>query len=362
VPDVAGTRSEQKDGPGGGASRFKSVVRVAVANIAVVVILLSAIEGYFRVSTAEDFFFLFSEPRMRLDERAFVTAHPSRGFVLRSGYSDDQIQIDQRGFRAGASKGRADPSYTILALGESTTFGWDVPQGSDYPAQLAAAFDSGTESLVRVLNGGVPSYSSTQVAITLEELAEEGLRADLVLISIMWNDIYYSATPNWYPDLLVYQQPPMWRRLLFRHSATFRHLARLRLDRLGEIDRPNPEALEHFSRTIERILAAQSRSMGRVVFVEPPFCRAQLDASGMRGLGVLYSPRFLTERVEEYSERVRLIAGRRGSMVINHRLSALYDAPAGLFLDMAHPTAEGNGIMARDIADGLVAAGLVDAL
>lgn len=354
-------RGEPGESPGVGRSRLKDVARVAVANIAVVVILLSAIEGFFRVSTAEDFFFLFSEPRMRLDGRSFVTAHPSRGFVLRSGYADDQIQIDDRGFRAGTSKGWTGSGFTILALGESTTFGWDVPQGSDYPAQLAADLDDGTGGLVRVLNGGVPSYSTTQVAITLEEMAEEGLHADLVLISIMWNDIYYSATPNWYPDLLVFQQPPAWRRLLFRHSATFRHFSRLRLDRLGKIDRPNPEALEHFSRTIERMLATPNGAANRAVFVEPPFCRARVDAAGMRGLGVLYSPRFLTARVEEYSERVRLIARRSGSLVIDHGLSGLHDAPVALFLDMAHPTAEGYGIMARDIADGLVAAGFVSA-
>ena len=88
---------------------LKGVARVAVANIAVVIILLSAIEGYFRVATADQSFFLFSEPRMRLDGRAFVTPHPSRGFVLLPGYEDDDIQIDERGFRAGPQGGSGEP-------------------------------------------------------------------------------------------------------------------------------------------------------------------------------------------------------------------------------------------------------------
>lgn len=68
----------------------------------------------------------------------------------------------------------------------------------------------------------------------------------------------------------------------------------------------------------------------------------------------------LNARIEEYAERVRVIADLHGAPVIDHRLSVLHKAPADLFIDATHPTAEGNRIMAGDLARKLVEIGLAD--
>ena len=351
----AGTEKPRRTAP-------NRLLTIIAFNVLIVVILLSAVEGYLRVATANELYFLFSEPRMRLDGRGFVVPHPSRGFALKPGYRDDEIEIDNRGFRSTGTTASSPTgnAMKVLVLGESTTFGWGVPQGLDYPSLLQSELASRTGLPVEVINGGVPAYSSTQVAITLEELLRDGMAVDLVLICNLWNDVYYSATPNWYPELLVYQQPPFWRRFLFRHSATFRHFARLQIDRMGEVDVLNPEALEVFKVNLQRMLAVRGPQMPQVVFVESPCCRKRMDPRGMLGLGIRYTPEFMTARLQEYADSTRELAARFGSLTVDHRVSIRHDPPADLFIDQTHPNAVGNAMMAEDIATALLDIGLIE--
>ena len=76
-----------------------------------------------------------------------------------------------------------------------------------------------------MVNAGVPSYSSSQVRLYVEEiLARRRANPDLVLVSVQWNDVWYSALPNWYPELLVYQQPAKWRMFLIVNSHLMRRI------------------------------------------------------------------------------------------------------------------------------------------
>lgn len=339
---------------GGGRTPRALMVKIVVLNVAVVVLILSVIEGTFRVSTIGDTFFLFSNPRMRLDDRAVVVSHPTRGFTLRSGYRDDLYRIDASGFREGGSSPAAPTGPRVLALGDSTTFGWGVAQGCDYPSQLGARIEALGGRPVRMLNGGVPSYSSAQVAITLEELIADGLRPDLVLISIMWNDIFYSSTPNWYPELLVFQEPPAWRRFLFRHSATFRYLAGLQIDRANRLDVPNPRALDYFAVNIGRMLDAGAHGGVSIVFVEPPFCASRITDQGMVGMGIRYTPGYVEHLVHQYSDALRGVAGTRRAPVIDHGVSLHHQPSSALFIDFIHPNREGYRVLADDLATALM--------
>lgn len=59
--------------------------------------------------------------------------------------------------------GQQPKTIRLLALGDSTTFGWGVEQDQTWPAQLEALLQPlHPEVKIQVLNGGVPGYTSFQ--------------------------------------------------------------------------------------------------------------------------------------------------------------------------------------------------------
>lgn len=74
-----------------------------------------------------------------------------------------------------------DPGETVLAFGDSVTFGTGAQSGEDWPALLATATGW------RVVNGGLPGDTAEQAAPRLRALLDEH-RPALVLIEIGGND------------------------------------------------------------------------------------------------------------------------------------------------------------------------------
>ncbi len=110
---------------------------------------------------------------------------PLSGYTLRPGFHGREIApggefdvpatIDGRGLRSHSHS--APPRPLILALGDSMTFGEGVPAGRTWSATLEQA------SGIRVENGGVPGYSSRQMAGRARRLIPL-LHPDLVLVSL----------------------------------------------------------------------------------------------------------------------------------------------------------------------------------
>jgi hypothetical protein len=84
------------------------------------------------------------------------------------------VAIDGRGLRDHPH--RAAEASSILALGDSMTFGEGVTEGEAYPAILEAA------SGVRVVNGGVPGYGTPQMICRMRRLLPH-LRPTLVFVT-----------------------------------------------------------------------------------------------------------------------------------------------------------------------------------
>lgn len=79
------------------------------------------------------------------------------------------VRIDARGFRhiggAAATSGRRE---TILTVGDSFTFGWDVADADTYPAQLQELLDQRAAGRFEVINGGMPGCTSFQARQLLQ--------------------------------------------------------------------------------------------------------------------------------------------------------------------------------------------------
>lgn len=101
-----------------------------------------------------------------------------------NGHRDDEMPVQKP---AGERR--------ILVLGDSSTFGWGVDQGEDFPARLEALLREQKDGVWQVINSGVNGYNSEQEAIFF---STEGIRyqPDIVLLVFGSNDVDAVIDPN----------------------------------------------------------------------------------------------------------------------------------------------------------------------
>lgn len=332
--------------------RCRGWLGVIGINLLVLLGLAAALEGAARLFHAADARPLFADSELRTRGRPFVQPHPRRGFALKPGFEDALYRIDADGFRQGPPAAAGAPVW--IALGESTTFGWGVADGDTYPTQLQTLLAAQGRQ-VRVINAGVPSYSSSQVLRYLEELLAGGSKPERVLISIMWNDIWYSTVLNWYPDLLVYQQPPAWLSTLLHHSVLLRRILMQPQPAQAQlVDRFNAEALAQYRDNLRAMLGLARQHGIDAVLVEPPFAPELMPEEGLNEFHVRYTRPFFLDVAARHRAVMAEVAREFGVPVVDHRLS-LSKGGAGkqYFLDLLHPTPEGNRMLAEDVAAAL---------
>jgi hypothetical protein len=131
----------------------------------------------------------FRDRRIDLIRRAFPAAHdPLLGYVPRAGYSGDdnvwrtRVTIRADGLRSNGERARPPGPGSILAVGDSFTFGDQVSDRETWPAQLE-------ELLQRpVLNGGVFGYGFDQTVLRAEQLLER-FEVERVVCSLIADDL-----------------------------------------------------------------------------------------------------------------------------------------------------------------------------
>jgi len=94
-----------------------------------------------------------------------------------------QVEINPQGFRDRPFGPKTD--FRIIALGDSSTFGWDVEAAETWPKVLENLLLKNRRP-VEVLNLGVPGYSSHQGLMMLKEVWP--LEPDLLIIAYGRND------------------------------------------------------------------------------------------------------------------------------------------------------------------------------
>ena len=129
------------------------------------------------------------------------------------------VSINADGFRDQARGSKSGPR--VLALGDSSVYGFGVGDSDVFTAKLEAAIP-GTE----FINGGVPGYSSTQ-ALNLLWGRGLALESDLVLAMTLWSDNNFDT----FVDADQIATYAAWRRsgvasveAVLEHSAIYRAL------------------------------------------------------------------------------------------------------------------------------------------
>lgn len=144
-------------------------------------------------------------PEPMREPQIMYQADPNVGFLHvpnQTGYQDDGLAtINAMGLR-GALPAVPKPagSVRVLAVGDSTTFGWGVNDDGTYVVQLEQRLKREFPGLpLDVVNGGVGAYDLKHAARLLRHLAPK-LEPDVVLVGLYWNDLpYEQMTPDGVP-------------------------------------------------------------------------------------------------------------------------------------------------------------------
>ena len=189
----------------------------------------------------------------------------------------------------------------VLALGESTTFGWAVADDESYPHHLETILNSDSEAdNFVVVNAGVPSYSSQQVFLYAEQLLTR-FHPHVVLVSILWNDLFYSSLEDWTPQSLVPRYPSELQKTMYQYSRVYRWFAGKPAKR-QLVDYYSKDALAEYRKNIANI-AGLCKSKGvPVVFVEPPFSEHWIEAAGVTTWANRFSREFIPKLADIFLE------------------------------------------------------------
>jgi len=99
----------------------------------------------------------------------------------------------------------------ILMLGDSTTFGWGVPQNQTISAQLEKYLNQESNKTVSVINAGVGNYNTSMEVSWFQSIVDE-VKPDLVIINVFINDA--ETTP-------AYKKIFWWDESLFSKVILF---------------------------------------------------------------------------------------------------------------------------------------------
>ncbi|MFN8644965.1 MAG: SGNH/GDSL hydrolase family protein [Candidatus Binatia bacterium] len=108
---------------------------------------------------------------------------PDARLRFRRPQFDVEIAHDGRGFRLPDPLPPSAPARRVLALGDSFTWGWGVPQGAVYTDRLQRALAD-----VAVDNRGVNGFGTGQEYLLLQQELT-GHRYDVVLVQFFFNDV-----------------------------------------------------------------------------------------------------------------------------------------------------------------------------
>ncbi|MHC5210051.1 MAG: SGNH/GDSL hydrolase family protein [Planctomycetota bacterium] len=126
------------------------------------------------------------KPRGRLGRRLVLV-------VVLLGLLEGALQLAAPIVRGAMDRGDVAPSpdasLTVLCVGDSNTFGLNVPRHYSYPGRLRALLEARFRAPVTVHNRGVPGQNGAQVAASIErDLLETD--PDIVLILVGINDTW----------------------------------------------------------------------------------------------------------------------------------------------------------------------------
>lgn len=252
------------------------------------------------------------------------------------------IRINSLGLRGAEPTPKEPNEIRIFSLGDSSIFGYGVPEKDVFTTIAAARLSARWSRQVTGWIGGVPAHTSDQ---SKGVLTQHGARyqPDWVVIANLWSDLFFQGKGS---------------KLAERAAGPLRAFATYRVSRLllspwlaarrvkfvdsradmgdnGNNRVPLPAYMDNL-----RAMAELSKKLGaRPVFLILP---APLDLDEVA----------LPEPVLEYRAAMREVAGEVGAPLVDGpAVFVEREVSLGYFLDQVHPSEPGHHLLGEALAD-----------
>jgi len=248
------------------------------------------------------------------------------------------VRTNSFGLRGGDFPGPLHgKSFLVLCLGDSPTWGHGIQDPDIYHQALGRLLSSARSDVtVRVLNGGVPAYSTVQ-SLALEKELMRAVRFDLVIINNMGSDYRLAERHD-----REYQRSDLGYTVhgLLAKSRLYCFLRGWILERDRRMHRPpGPQvsrvSLADYAANLGEMIAVARKNGADVLMIPPlpmyprPEDRiAALEASYRDAMG-----RVAVRAGVTWVDVTRQVGGGK--------------AVASLYLDALHPTVKGHLLLAR---------------
>jgi lysophospholipase L1-like esterase len=273
------------------------------------------------------------------------------------------VHTGPQGYRTPAFAPKKAPGVRrVVALGDSSTFGWGVEDAEPYPARLQRALSQQSDGKQRweVLNLGVPGYSTFQGRVMLEREALP-LAPDLITFSFLSNDGAMTGEA----DRTTYAQREGWIGTLLEllhHSRAYETLeAWIGRLRGSAATRPRSDVRnisgydEAGGNVREAVDAARRAGVPLVLIancVRGPAAAVLAKISGETGAPYLDATALVEAAVPRIASAPEF-AQDREQLTARYGARALAANPQlyGFLPDLCHPNAVGHRLIADALAE-----------
>lgn len=262
-----------------------------------------------------------------------------------------EYRTNALGLRGPDLPPKAAGERRILTLGDSSVWGWGVPEPAVFVHVAAAALNERTGGPAVGVIGGVPGHESGQALATLREVGP-AVEPDVVVIATLWSDVFLDdgvrrddrvtrateAVRGPLSGLATY-------RLLRRALAPWlraRTIAWLDTrDDLDQLPDPDDQSLATYLANL-RGMVATARELGAEPVLLTLPCPADLEDAP------------LPEAILQYRAAQRRVARSEGARWIDGPgWFRDHGATVGHFYDQVHPASPGHALLGAALVDAL---------
>lgn len=296
---------------------------------------------------------------------------PNNQFVLLNPKNTPiTYTIDNFGFRQNEllfENNKAD----VVILGDSVAFGYYSNNNQTISALLQNRLND-----YRVINAGVPGYTSTQALLALETRLLS-MYPKVIIVMIGWNDLVFSTLPNWQPyytshmftsnESLIQPQMDRLKKVFIENNVFLKTLNRFFSDKEVMDDAQlmksretsnniyHTKALEIYVNNLKSIIGiSQAHNITPIIVTLPSILSNNLSETDKK-LMLTYlrnvpNLNYLgwIELSRNYNNAIREVARQGNAQLVDldEFFQSLPDnTKIESFFDILHPTASGNELI-----------------